>query len=51
MTSTACSQRQLFQRDYVNRLLDYPEYYMTPLQGSKLWHLALLESWLQLHVD
>jgi hypothetical protein len=24
---------------------------MTRLQGSKLWHLALLEHWLQTHVD
>lgn len=51
LTSTACSQRQLFQGDYINQLLAHPEHYMTPLQGSKLWHLALLESWLQLYID
>jgi len=50
LTSSACQQRQLFQRDYVNQLLAMPEHYMTPLQGSKLWHLALLESWLQTHL-
>ncbi|HCA26641.1 MAG TPA: N-acetylglutaminylglutamine amidotransferase [Betaproteobacteria bacterium] len=49
--SRACRQRGLFQRDTVNRLLAAPEAYFTPLQGSKLWHLALLEYWLQLNVD
>ncbi|MDM8569628.1 asparagine synthase-related protein, partial [Thiotrichales bacterium HSG1] len=48
LNSTACRQRQLFQRNYVDKLLATPEQYMTPLQGSKLWHLALLEKWLQL---
>lgn len=47
LNSSACRQRQLFQRAYVEKLLAAPEQFMTPLQGSKLWHLALLESWLQ----
>lgn len=51
LTSTACQQRSLFQKDYVDKLLAAPDQYLTPLQGSKLWHLALLESWLQIHVD
>ncbi|MDM8558457.1 N-acetylglutaminylglutamine amidotransferase [Candidatus Parabeggiatoa sp. HSG14] len=51
LNSTACRQRQLFQRNYVDQLLATPEEYKTPLQGSKLWHLALLEKWLQIHVD
>jgi asparagine synthase (glutamine-hydrolysing) len=51
LTSTACQQRNLFQKNYVNKLLAAPDQYLTPLQGSKLWHLALLESWLQIHVD
>jgi len=49
--SRACRQRDLFQRDTVDRLLAAPEAHFTPLQGSKLWHLALLEYWLQLNVD
>ncbi len=49
LNSSACRQRQLFQRNYVDKLLAAPEQYMTPLQGSKLWHLALLEKWLQVH--
>ncbi|MCY4642779.1 MAG: N-acetylglutaminylglutamine amidotransferase [Gammaproteobacteria bacterium] len=49
--SDACMQRGLFQRRYVDTLLANPERYLTPLKGSKLWHLALLEFWLQRNVD
>lgn len=51
LNSQACRQRGLFQRDYVERLLKEPEAHVTKLQGSKLWHLALLEMWLQRNVD
>ncbi|MCP4696978.1 MAG: N-acetylglutaminylglutamine amidotransferase [Gammaproteobacteria bacterium] len=51
LLSERCRQRQLFQTSYVNKLLDAPEQYMTALQGSKLWHLTLLESWFQTHID
>ena len=51
LNSDACQQRGLFQRAYVNKLLENPEKHMTPLKGSKLWHLALLELWLQRNVD
>ena len=51
LNSQACMQRGLFQRKYVDTLLADPERHMTPLQGSKLWHLALLELWLQRNVD
>lgn len=51
LMSEACIQRGLYQRAYVEKLLAEPEAYFTPLQGSKLWHLALLEYWLQLNVD
>ncbi|MDO9372062.1 MAG: N-acetylglutaminylglutamine amidotransferase [Gammaproteobacteria bacterium] len=51
LNSAACRRRGLFQRSYVEKLLAAPEKYMTPLQGSKLWHLALLEYWLQVNVD
>jgi asparagine synthase (glutamine-hydrolysing) len=33
----------------VQELLDDPEAHITPLRGSKLWQLGLLESWLQTH--
>jgi len=51
LTSRACRERDIFQPAYVSQLLAAPERHMTPLQGSKLWHLALLEFWLQTHID
>jgi len=53
LTSQACLQRGLYQRDYVEKLLANPEApeHFTRINGSKLWHLALLEWWLQFHVD
>ena len=51
LQSDACVQRGLYQRAYVDKLLANPEGYFTRIQGSKLWHLALLEWWLQVHVD
>jgi asparagine synthase (glutamine-hydrolysing) len=53
LMSEACLRRGLYQRDYVDKLLAAPEApeHFTRINGSKLWHLALLEWWLQLHVD
>ncbi|MDI1252490.1 N-acetylglutaminylglutamine amidotransferase [Thermomonas sp.] len=51
LNSDACIRRGLYQRAYVNKLLAAPEDWFTRIQGSKLWHLALLELWLQLNVD
>ena len=51
LQSDACIQRGLYQRGYVDKLLANPEAYFTRIQGSKLWHLALLEWWLQMHID
>ncbi len=51
LLSDACQQRGLFNRTYVEKLLAAPESYYTRLNGSKLWHLALLEYWLQINVD
>ncbi|MDD2925456.1 N-acetylglutaminylglutamine amidotransferase [Rhodoferax sp.] len=53
LNSDACRQRGLYQRSYVDQLLAAPEapQHFTRINGSKLWHLALLEWWLQLHVD
>ncbi len=53
LDSQACRNRNLFDRAYVERLLarpDAPEHF-TKLNGSKLWHMALLELWLQSNVD
>ncbi|MDP2432553.1 MAG: N-acetylglutaminylglutamine amidotransferase [Pseudomonadota bacterium] len=51
LDSRACRERGLYQRAYVEKLLAEPEQHHTRIQGSKLWHLALLEYWLQRNVD
>ena len=51
LDSQACRERGIFERAYVERLLAAPEMHHTRIMGSKLWHLALLEFWLQRHVD
>ncbi|QPJ62198.1 MAG: N-acetylglutaminylglutamine amidotransferase [Candidatus Nitronauta litoralis] len=49
MESPQARQRGIFNQDYVATLLKNPEEHITPLQGSKLWQVALLEFWLQTH--
>ena len=51
LESRACMERGVYSRAYVNMLLAAPEMHHTRLQGSKLWHLALTEYWLQRNVD
>ena len=51
LNSRQSRERGLFDRAYIDRLLAEPEQHFTRLNGSKLWHSALLEYWLQLHVD
>ena len=51
LQSDACIRRGLYQRAYVDKVLANPEAHFTRIQGSKLWHMALLEWWLQVHVD
>jgi asparagine synthase (glutamine-hydrolysing) len=51
LNSRACRERGLYRRDYVEMLLDAPDMHHTRILGNKLWHLALLELWLQRHAD
>lgn len=51
LTSQTCRERGLYRRDMVDALLAAPDRHHTRIQGSKLWQLALLEYWLQRHVD
>lgn len=51
LESRACRERGLYSRAYVDLLLSAPEMHHTRLLGSKLWHLTLLEYWLQRNVD
>jgi asparagine synthase (glutamine-hydrolysing) len=47
LLSDTARQRGLYRQDYLNTLLDAPEDHITPLRGSKLWQVGLLELWLQ----
>jgi len=49
LSQPAARQRGLFRDDYVNMLLQDPKQHITPLRGSKLWQIALLELWFQQH--
>jgi asparagine synthase (glutamine-hydrolysing) len=49
--SQAARERGIYRPEYLRRLLAEPDQHFTRIQGSKLWHLALLEFWLQTHVD
>ena len=47
LNSQRCRERGLFERSYITQLLDAPDMHHTRIMGSKLWHLALMEHWLQ----
>jgi asparagine synthase (glutamine-hydrolysing) len=49
LDSDTARRRTLFRRDYVEQLLADPAAHITPLRGSKLWQITLLEYWLQQH--
>ncbi|QQZ29777.1 N-acetylglutaminylglutamine amidotransferase [Thiothrix subterranea] len=48
LDSQACRERGLYQRSYIDKVIAQPEAHLTRIQGSKLWHMAALEMWLQL---
>ncbi|PVB60009.1 N-acetylglutaminylglutamine amidotransferase [Labrenzia sp. 011] len=47
LSSQAARERGLFNNDYLEKLYADPTKYITPLRGSELWQVALLEMWLQ----
>ncbi|WP_420473199.1 N-acetylglutaminylglutamine amidotransferase [Noviherbaspirillum sp. ST9] len=47
LDARAARERGLFRRDVVDRMLESPDSHLTPLRGSKVWQIALLEAWLQ----
>ncbi len=51
LSSQAARERGLFQPAYVQQLLARPSAHITPLNGSKLWQLGLLEIWLKTHLS
>jgi len=51
LLSSSCRNRGVFDQRYINKVINSPRNYMTALNGSRLWHLALLEYWMQINVD
>lgn len=51
LDSRACRERGLYRREYLEGLLVAPDLHHTRIRGNKLWHLAVLELWLQRQVD
>ncbi len=49
LSSQAARDRGLFRQDYLDMLFANPSDHITPLQGSELWQVGLLELWLQTH--
>ena len=47
LTNRAARERGLFRKDYLDTLFAAPAEHITPLRGSELWQVALLEMWLQ----
>ena len=49
LNQPAAQRRGIFRQEYIDQLLQAPEDHITPLRGSKLWQIALLENWFQRH--
>jgi asparagine synthase (glutamine-hydrolysing) len=49
LNSQGARERSLFSRPYLDQLFANPKEHITPLRGSELWQVALLEMWLQTH--
>jgi asparagine synthase (glutamine-hydrolysing) len=49
LSSQAARERGLFRQDYLDGLFAAPADHITPLNGSELWQVGLLELWLQTH--
>lgn len=47
LSADSAKQRGLFDQSYVDMLFKAPKEHLTPLRGSKLWQITLLEYWLQ----
>ncbi|WP_225421183.1 N-acetylglutaminylglutamine amidotransferase [Sphingomonas parva] len=49
LSAAPARERGLFSPDYLDMLFDDPTGHITPLRGSELWQVGLLELWLQTH--
>jgi asparagine synthase (glutamine-hydrolysing) len=46
LRSSKSRQRAIFNPEYIAHVLEKPDAHITPLKGSKLWQMAVLEHWL-----
>jgi len=51
LSSSKCYNRGLYNRDYIEKLLEKPNDYKTAIDGNKLWHAAATELWFQENLD
>ncbi|HEY3946570.1 MAG TPA: N-acetylglutaminylglutamine amidotransferase [Solirubrobacteraceae bacterium] len=51
LTPERIERRAVFDPAYVEMLIAEPNDHQTTLEGNKLWQVALLELWLERHVD
>lgn len=49
LLSAKSRERGIFNPDYIEHVIEEPEKHITPLKGSKLWQMAVLEYWLTVH--
>jgi asparagine synthase (glutamine-hydrolysing) len=49
LTAAKAKERGLFRGEWLDQLFADPAAHITPLRGSELWQVALLEMWLQEH--
>ncbi len=49
LSQPAARERGLFRDENVEMLMKDPKKHITPLRGSKVWQIALLELWFQSH--
>jgi asparagine synthase (glutamine-hydrolysing) len=47
LNSSECYNRNLYNKDYIDKLLKQPNEHKTAIDGNKLWHAAATELWLQ----
>ncbi|MFP4305991.1 MAG: N-acetylglutaminylglutamine amidotransferase [Desulfococcaceae bacterium] len=49
LTDPTSREREIFRPEYVDQALKNPDDHITPLRGSRLWQMALLQYWLTVH--
>ena len=51
LNSSKCYNRNLYNKDHINKLLEKPNDHKTAIDGNKLWHAAATELWFQVNLD